>query len=573
MRPASDKTTGSGLANVLAVLFLALVLVGLAGRFWASDKAFTFTGPTHITISEEGLWLYTSQQLVQLSRSGELLQTVALEQAGLKDDPIDLEWIPGAGLLLAGQQPAHVRLCQTDRWNCRVIGDPAIEAIKRQFKIVPLDPPGQWLLSDAAGDALWWLDEQSGQLEQALPADSLAGANGLASGPDGYFWIADTDHRRIVELLPGESGSYAVGREHSAVNDLTIKRRFYPMMLTAGADGYLWVAQAAAYSLAESDLVLYHPQLGAEAVIALPDRAYPTDLAAMGDDVLVTDMDQFRVYRVDTETRQSDIFGDETFQALMSHNRDQRYLYENLSTLALWLTIAATILMVITLVRVTPREKRWTQPLAIDMEQVAESVPGVTGIHWLQPARKLVWLGSSLVKIYYGLFVLLCGIAGALYALSCAPSSLPEDIAFSANLKLAVSLLLMCLAVAAFIPMMHFSTRVLRRRIGTDGRQVILKLENDRQLVAAPEQLSWNDRIILFEGFSFPIRTGRAGSLYQEGEVETWLLPLLRQAERLGEWQILKRQWRSRDQLLLSTAAAIGFLLVLTVLVSWSIRF
>ena len=36
------------LATGLTFLFLTLLLAGLAARFWASEKAYGFTGPTHI---------------------------------------------------------------------------------------------------------------------------------------------------------------------------------------------------------------------------------------------------------------------------------------------------------------------------------------------------------------------------------------------------------------------------------------------------------------------------------------------------------------------------------------------
>ena len=62
-----------------------------------------------------------------------------------------------------------------------------------------------------------------------------------------------------------------IGREHSAVNDLTIGQRHYPMLIEHGPGGRWWVAQAADFSQAHSDLVIYDSDKGAVKVLALSD--------------------------------------------------------------------------------------------------------------------------------------------------------------------------------------------------------------------------------------------------------------------------------------------------------------
>ena len=44
---------------------------------------------------------------------------------------------------------------------------------------------------------------------------------------------------------------------------------------------------------------------------------------------------------------------------------------------------------------------------------------------------------------------------------------------------------------------------------------------------------------ILCGRYSFPLRNQRGRSLYREGEIETYLEPLLRQAVRLTAWQVI----------------------------------
>jgi len=186
------------LATGLAIGFLALLLAGLAARFWASDKAYQFTGPTHIAAGAEQVYVFAAGDMYRLTLAGELLDVISSEITALDDEPIDLRVLPDGRLLIAEQRPASIRLCDVDSWNCQPLGAVASLVIERQFKVLPGTSPGELLLTDAHGDTLWRLDD-------------------IGSEPQ--------------KLLPAENGDYLPGRQHSAVNSLTVGERFYPMLL------------------------------------------------------------------------------------------------------------------------------------------------------------------------------------------------------------------------------------------------------------------------------------------------------------------------------------------------------
>jgi len=145
-----------------------------------------------------------------------------------------------------------------------------------------------------------------------------------------------------------------------------------------------------------------------------------------------------------------------------------------------------------------------------------------------------------------------------MYAWSCRPSGG----GINDTTQFGLVLLTMCLLVAVFIPTIHFSAQAFRRRLGSDGEYVYLEMQGGRHLRVKPEQLAYNIRIILFGRHTFPLMTNRHNSLYAKDEVTTWLAPLLRDAEKLSEWQLIKRQWKNRDPLLLATTGAIAFMLL-----------
>ncbi len=131
--------------------------------------------------------------------------------------------------------------------------------------------------------------------------------------------------------------------------------------------------------------------------------------------------------------------------------------------------------------------------------------------------------------------------------------------------------MLACLGAAAFIPMIHFAAGVLRRRIGVDGERIHLEFEDGRRTAVAPKGLAWNDRAIFYGRHTFPMQTGRRNRLYEEGEVQTWLAPMLQPARKLSEWQAMRHQWRHRDRVLMATLGAILFLMLIAVLLEFGL--
>lgn len=554
--------SSSRLATVLAGLFLLLILAGLAARLWVTDRAYDFTGPVHITASGNGVMLNTSGELVRLSTAGELVEVRELQEAGLPAEPIDLRWLKSGELLVAGQRPATIDICNVDSWSCSPLGGPPIDQIQRQFKIVPEADQGRWLLSDARGDSLWRLNESAQELEEVLPPRILAGANGLAFDEDGHPWVADTDNRRIVELLPLEDGTFVTAREHSAVNDLTIGERYYPMLIERGPDGLWWVAQAAEFTEAHSDLVIYDADEGAVAVVKLPAGAYATDLVVNEGNVLVTDLERFTVYSVDGTTRSVSEFGDAAFREHMAGLKSQREMYGRLNLLTLVVIIVSAIGMIFAVVRVTPKERRWSKRESLpDLENAPLETPAVKGIHWLERNPKLSWMLKWYDRVYY---LALCALVGCFLAMYfwAIPASGIEN-----SGKLGLVMVLLCLVLASFAPLVHFSKRVMNRGLGSDGKQIWLRLENGREMAVDPDQLVYSPRIVLYRQYSFPIRAGNwRDGMYRQEEIEQWLAPLLRRSTKVSEWQILRHQWKYKDPLLVATGSALTFLTVVVIL-------
>jgi hypothetical protein len=532
-------------AIFLAVLFLGVLLGSLAARYWAVGEAVGLSGPTHIAADGDRVVLFAGGELFLLSPEGVLVDVAPLARTGLDDDPIDLHLLPDGNLLVAAQRPARIHLCDIDSWSCRPVARSAMGWVERQFKLLPGEANGEWLMSDARGDALWRLLPDTAP-HSLLPAGTLAGPNGIADAGAGGFWVADTDHRRIVEILPSGDGGYEVRREHSTANEFHAGQNWFPMMLERGGDGRWWVTQGAEFSKGGADLLIYDPDDGPVARVELPGGAYPTDLVAAADAMLVTDMDRFEVYRVAADSLNAARFGDDRFRTRMADLRAERGRLDALSRWALAGVIAGAVLMIGAAAFATPREKRWTPvPPVFDWDAAPDRAPRTSGIHWLKrkPAidRSLQWAEwLAYAAVLLPAFVLL-GLW--LWIREQAGPDAGADIETRLG-ELGLAMLLLGVLLALLTPIIRMSLRAMKTRLGTDGRRLYIRRHDGREIAVDPSQLSYTDRMILYREYSLPLAGGKQQSIYEPGEVETWLGPLLREAQRLGPVEALKHQWR-----------------------------
>jgi hypothetical protein len=556
------------LAVGMSLLFLCLLLACLGTRFWVEDTSWKKTGPTHIAASPEQVFLFAAGELLVFSADGQLQQRLTADVTGLHDQPIDLQVTRDGRLLVSEQRPARIRRCQTDPWNCEDIGDEIGNHLSRQFKVKLNTPVGYLVASDASGDTIWGINEAGLQPRQLVPAGTLAGPNGFAFDLDGRLWVADTDHRRIVELVVAENGELEPGREHSALNQLTIEERYYPMMLAQAPDGLWWVIQAAEFSEGTADLVLYDPDTGVNNRIELPADGYPTDIANLGLDMLVSDLETFSVYQINTRTFEVGGFGDASFAALMSELKERKAYYKRLSALALVGVIVFGILMVVMALQATPRDKRWT-PLvrAIDFEKMGQTSPPSAGIHWLERNsrvdRALKWAAFS-IPIYLGglLIALLVALGWALGQDGTEPGSEMQEMIW----QLGLLTLVFALFIGGLLFMLRLAVKPMKHRLGSDGKKLLIRLDEGRELSVQPADLFYTHRSILYQQYTIPLQNGRNQNLYVDGEVENWLFPLLEKATKLSPMQAIKHQWKHRDALLLWSVVSgvvLGLVLIL----------
>lgn len=561
-----EKSRTAGLA--LVILFLVSFIGVLGLRFWSSGESAEITGPVHIAAGAAGVVVAANDELFVLSSAGDVRARHRMASLMEPRQLIDLRVLRDGRLLLARRDPAALYACELARWKCRELLYPVSRHLRDQYKVWPDENANRLLISDFSSGQLWSQPLSGGAPEALTEKGDLRGPNDLALDGSGRLWVADSAGRRLVALEPTATGAWQIEKHLSARSAIAGENHNWPMMLALAPDGNWWVTQPTPDSR-QADLLIYDPDKGVSARVGLPAEAYPTDVAAQGGSMLVTDMDNFRVYRVDVATRKVGEFGDANFRGALQQAAARKTRYQAWSDQSLIGAIVFGVLMVAAAVRATPKDKRWskresTAPLAAS----SAPAPALQTIHWLKrnprTARTLRWILpmsyaavvlaiAAFAAIYFDLF------PGGQHELS------PEKLRKLAELK---SQLLLLAALMAGVPiLMHLGVRNMQRRLGTNGYALFVKFTDGRQLSLAPEQLVYDNRQICYRDCSFPIRTGKQQPLYEAGEIETFVAPLLARARKLDALQMLRYQFVNREPLLIAALlfiAVLGFFLAAT---------
>ena len=284
--------------------------------------------------------------------------------------------------------------------------------------------------------------------------------------------------------------------------------------------------------------------------------------------MLITDLQRFTVYAVNSSTMEVGEFGDEAFIDRLSQIRQRHVNFKRLGTACLAGVIIFAALMIAAAVSATPKNKRWTEPPAfIDFDNAPENVPQTRRIHWLERDPKMdrafTWFG----RIGFALIVFWILGSFAIWVWAATQAGPGADGELDAHLdRLGLILFLGTMALALVIPIVWLQLRHMKNELGTDGKRLYMRLHDGRELSVEPQRLFYTRAAILHDQYTFPLLGAQQKSVYIPGEVEKWLAPLLRQATRLNATEAMKYRWNRRDSVLIWSVVA-GIVMAAVVIV------
>ena len=548
--------------TMVAMLCMLLFLACLVLLAWMSNKRATVNGPVHITANAAHVLVTLNDEILVLDTNGALQERHSLETLGIGSYPIDLRLQDDSTLLVATQRPAGLFVCNYPGWQCRVVESPLFEQLRRQIKVLP-DPASEGLfVSDTAGGHLHWLSADGQNTRVLTTAKLFNKVNDIALDDKQHLWVADSGNRRVVILQADANGNWSIIGELNAKSGHARPGLDWPMMIALSADGNAWVVQPDATGT-RADLLLYDAQLGVKARIDIPEDVYPTDVVRSGKSMLVTDMDGFRIMRVDIDSQSMALFGDRQLQEILDAAARERADADRMMDIALVGMGLFGLLMIAMAFWATPKGQRFTQQPKVPTLEAREGMesPG-RSLHWLVRDAKT----EKFVRIAQRTLLLAtAGMLGLLvYTWYLLVSLLDEKAAQqAATCVTGISEMLALLGVLALgAPVLvYLGLRHLRNRLGSDGRYLHIQLHDGRHLTLDPARLVYTGRILAYENHIFPIQTGNRKPLYVEGEIETHIAPLLSRATRLGAFAMMRYQFRHREP---ATMAAVSYIAIVT---------
>lgn len=554
------------IGTALTALFLLFFLGALGLRFWASGKASDLVGPDHIAAGNDKVFVHVNGELFVLSAAGEFFERKRTPALIDGESLIDMRVLQDGRLLLARRKPGGFFLCDPDSWDCSEVGKTVAAKLRDQHKVVVDEEASQLLIADFLGSRVW-MQPLAGGEPTVLNAGDVRWPNDIALDAAGRVWIADSGNYRLTMLEKNSSGEWALKRSLDARHAFVGKKQDWPMMLVTATDGNWWVAQPSRGGEI-ADVIIYHPEKGAVARVELPPGAYPTDLVPLGDAVLVTDRKSFQVYQVDVASKKVAVFGDAKFRDILERPGKQRARYEAMSHYAMIALIAFAVLMILSAFLAGKKGERFTKvETAAPLRASAVAAPVLHQVYWLRRNPKTERFLRWIAPFGYVAPVVLLGMMGFMYFFvlnGADDGAKPERLQRIEEFKQMMWVALVLFGGLPFLVKMGF--RSMRHRLGTDGRQLFVKLVDGPQIVIAPEQLVYDARRILYKDYVFPIGTGHRQPLYEKDQVETFIAPLLSRATKLDGFAMFRYQLAHRERMLMASMAFLVLLVAAIVI-------
>lgn len=395
-----NKTVGA--ARLLAVTTMAAIVLGILGIAYAGIQLDKIHGPSHIaTDAHDNVYLILDGKLYELDSDGDVVATSAIEVMGLDGEVTDMVWHDGA--VYVGQYATgQVHRCDPLSFTCSkglLAGGPD-ERPYRTFKFA-IDSEGKAIhVADTARHRLAAYDMEGRLLYASDGSEpTFCFPNGLGWSDTGELLVADTNNHRVLALLPSADSFRRIAwslatvesmpaysscnnrSERMEVDDpfaslaadyqtsgdivsLPVAGAFqvWPSEVTQDRRGRLWVINSDNGMKDGIVLRFDSHQAAAPAAVALPKDADPFSLAPVTGGVLVTDMNEQRIWRVHDDLSY-EAYGKGEIKATLQRLASQKDSWSLLRMAAMFLVIVGGSMVLITvIVHSVSRRKRLLTP-------------------------------------------------------------------------------------------------------------------------------------------------------------------------------------------------------------------
>jgi len=513
-------------------------IAGLGLRIYGSSQTSHYIGPGHMAAGGGRVYVSVNGHLFVLTDIGDTLLHLAPEQLDMQGDVTDLRIMPDGRLLVAERRPARIRLCDTTNWSCQTVKARLAPTLTNQFKVLPA-PDGKllYVTDSTQKGALYQLNMATGALRPILQG-VLSNANDLQWSANGLLWVADSGHHRIVQLRLNGNRAQLTGIPFSTKNRASYENRTWPMMLQPLPGGEWAVTQPTSRG-GKADILLYKDARTPERRLPLDDNIDPTDLVMANGWLVASDIEGYALYSVDTVTGTARRWGDQMINRWLSDQESQRKLFERWVDGGMVIMILTAPFMLLAGYFGTPKSQRASLLHAgriIRLQASEAELHPMSSIYWLKRRRKIDLVFRFLapgITVFVVLFLIASGYMLSLVSENAPPEKQAEFL----NVFLGLA------AVAiGLLPMVFLNMRMVRGQLGTDGTRVFVRYPNGEEGSSPINKIVYSANLLRFGRHTVSVGARQGQALYEPGEIENYIAPLLRAGKKVGVFSMAWRQ-------------------------------
>jgi hypothetical protein len=540
--------------TIIALLFIVLILATLGLRLSFSNKATQLAGPNFIVATDEMAVMVYNTDLYRLDSKGNILQKVSFEQLGMGNKAADIQLLDKHRFIIGDWENERILSCDFRTVDCISLTRGLGKQLGNFFKFHYNQAQHEIFIADTDRHRILHYDTGSHQVNVISDRKQFIYPNHLQIEKDGYLYITDTNHHRIARFDIDSDSLKQVGDDIRISQDITSKKwpiHYYldndEMHVLMGNDFLLY-----------ADLV-YIPDNGNAVHIPLKKNADVTTISQMGNSLLLSDRENFKLYRLDLSSHAIHDFGSHELQQVFQQDKKTTTTWELLSSLMLYLMILLIICMIGFIVYLSIKNKPQQQETD-NSSQEHSADPGYD----LPPITpgKLVWLEPNplMRRVLLALFVLLTMMAGLVYVMI---DMLNIDLSNPDNSGHEQEFLdiLLLMAAVFFIAIVN-ALHNIYYAIGTDGIYIYIKTIFTRKKIR-PRETLYNKQLLIKDNLLVPYRNNMQQYFHNKAQFETYIMPLLNAfSTRIGPVDLIKHMVTHPNILTIFNSISIGGVLI-----------
>ena len=534
---------------VVLVLFLTFLAIGL--WMWGTGEAREIGGPAQLQTDPEGhLYIQIQNQLLEHDANGVFLAQHDLEKLGVESMLGGFAFFSDGDILLRrGSDPrtfldnirAYQRRtneqsliphspntglyrCDLETTNCEIFGSNGID-FKAAHSIFIDWPADEVYIADTTRHLLRKYSANGEELTG--PVGGFKFPNQLLMR-EGQLLVANTNYHQIRIVDPITE---SFGEELDAIDvvpDAAARaHQTWPSHIARVGDE--WWVNNMRNGMDEGGIYVFDDSWRYDRKVTLPANADPISLLSFGKEVLISDWNNDRVYRVSSSGEMLTDFASPGLEQVLAASRTPRLQYEIYS-------YSGIALFGLVIVGLFVRGLTTTTP-PVPARKLATTAAGKSSASdemiWLEPDAKMVGKFRTALRLGVLLMIVLT-------------ISLVFVVVFYGDIRIGVQLLLPIFGLAAIFALIARTGRMnTGTAIGLRGERITLRDHTGRDSTCRLQDAIYDHTAIATQDMAVFLGQPQM-SIYNQEILQEKLFPRLAEAQRVSVWEMQKTLIRIR---------------------------